>query len=222
MGKIPWRRRQHPTPVFLPGKFHGQRSLVGFSLWGCKELYTTEYALPVKIQSPINDYWESRVFLRAPSSRRPYIQIFLAPSCIASHKICSVSQHPPPPAAAAAKSLQSCPTLCDPIDRSPPGSWPWDSPDKNTGVGCHFLLQYMKVKSESEVVQSCLTLSDPIDGSPPGSSIHGISRQEHWSEGSLPFLATSWEPINSSERAVLMSVGPVSLGTFIPSGTVIP
>ena len=56
MGKIPWRRRQHPTPVFLPGKFHGQRSLVGFSLWGCEESDATEYALPVKIQSPVNDY----------------------------------------------------------------------------------------------------------------------------------------------------------------------
>ena len=43
-------------------------------------------------------------------------------------------------AAAAAKSCQSCPTLCDPIDGSPPGSLPWDPPDKNTGVGCHFLL----------------------------------------------------------------------------------
>ena len=51
---------------------------------------------------------------------------------------------------------------------------PWDSPDKNTGVGCHFLLQCMKVKSESEVAQSCLTPSDPMDCSPPGSSIHGI------------------------------------------------
>ena len=51
---------------------------------------------------------------------------------------------------------------------------PWDSPGKNTGVGCHFLLQCMKVKSESEVAQSCLTLSDPMDCSLPGSSIHGI------------------------------------------------
>ena len=55
-------------------------------------------------------------------------------------------------AAAAAKSLQSCLTLCDAIDGSPPGfPHPWDSPGKNTGVGCHFLLQCMKVKSESEV-----------------------------------------------------------------------
>ena len=51
---------------------------------------------------------------------------------------------------------------------------PWDSPGKNTGVGCHFLLQCRKVKSESEVAQSCPTLCDRIDCSPPGSSIHGI------------------------------------------------
>ena len=51
---------------------------------------------------------------------------------------------------------------------------PWDSPGKNTGVGCHFLLQCMKVKSQSEVAQSCPTLSDPMNCSPPGSSIHGI------------------------------------------------
>ena len=51
---------------------------------------------------------------------------------------------------------------------------PWDSPGKNTGVGCHFLLQCMKVKSQSEVVQLCPTLSDPIDCSLPGSSVHGI------------------------------------------------
>ena len=51
---------------------------------------------------------------------------------------------------------------------------PWDSPGKNTGVGCHFLLQCIKVKSQSEVAQSCLTLSDPMDCSPQGSSVHGI------------------------------------------------
>ena len=56
-------------------------------------------------------------------------------------------------AAAAAKSHQSCPTLCDPIDGSTRLHHPWDSPGKNTGVGCHFLLQCMKVKSESEVAQ---------------------------------------------------------------------
>ena len=77
--------------------------------------------------------------------------------------------------AAAAKSLQSCPTLCDPIDGGPSGSPnPWDSPGKNTGVGCHFLLQCMKMKSESEVTQLCPTLCNPMDCSLPGSSIYGI------------------------------------------------
>ena len=72
---------------------------------------------------------------------------------------------PCPRAAAAAKSLQSCRK-----DSVRPCRWqpsrlprPWDSPGKNTGVGCHFLLQCIKVKSESEVAQSCLTLSDPMD-----------------------------------------------------------
>ena len=77
-------------------------------------------------------------------------------------------------AAAAAKSLQSCLTL-RPQRRQPTRlPRPWDSPGKNDGVGCHFLLQCMKVKSESEGAQSCLTLSDPMDCSPLGSSIHGI------------------------------------------------
>ena len=73
--------------------------------------------------------------------------------------------------AAAAKSLQSCPSLCDSMDGSPP--CPWDSPGKNTGVGCYFLLQCVKVKSESEVL-SCPTLCDPMDCGLPGSSVHGI------------------------------------------------
>ena len=79
-------------------------------------------------------------------------------------------------AAIAAKSRQSCLTLCDPVDGSTPGSSPWDSPGKYTGVGCHFLLQCRKVKSESEVAQSCPTLPDPMDCSPPGSSVHRISQ----------------------------------------------
>ena len=51
---------------------------------------------------------------------------------------------------------------------------PWDSPGKISGVDCHFLLQCIQVKSESEVAQSCPTLSDPLDCSLPGSSVHGI------------------------------------------------
>ena len=74
----------------------------------------------------------------------------------------------------AAKSLQSCLTV-RPHGLQPTRlPRPWDSPGKNTGVGCHFLFQCMKVESESEVAQSCPTLSDPMDCSLPGSSIHGI------------------------------------------------
>ena len=90
-------------------------------------------------------------------------------------------------AAAAAKLLQSCPTL-RPHRRQPTRlPHPWDSPGKNTGMGCRFLLQCMKVKSESEVAQSCPTLSDPMDCSPPGSSIHGIFQARVLEWGAIAF-----------------------------------
>ena len=92
------------------------------------------------------------------------------------------------PATAAAKSLQSCPTLCDHIDGSPTRlPSPCDSPGKNTEVGCHFHLQCMKVKSESEVDQSCRTLSDPMDCSLSGSSVHGISQARVLECGAVVF-----------------------------------
>ena len=86
------------------------------------------------------------------------------------------------------------PTLCNPRRQPTSLPRPWDSPGKNTGVACHFLLQCMKVKSESEVTQvvylkvteSCPTPSDPMDCSLPGSSVHGFSRQEYWSGVPLP------------------------------------
>ena len=70
---------------------------------------------------------------------------------------------------------------------------PWDSPGKNTGVGCRFLLQCMKVKNENEVAQSCPTLSDPMDCSPPGSSIHGIFQARILEWGAIAF---SYSPTN--------------------------
>ena len=69
---------------------------------------------------------------------------------------------------------------------------PWDSPGKNTGVGCRFLLQCMKVKSESEVTQSYLTLSNPMDCSPPGSSIHGIFQAGVLEWGAIAFSGWSY------------------------------
>ena len=64
---------------------------------------------------------------------------------------------------------------------------PWDSPGKNTGVGCHFLLQCLKVKCESEVTQSCLTLSDPMDCGLPGSSTHVIFQARVLEWGAIAF-----------------------------------
>ena len=73
---------------------------------------------------------------------------------------------------------------------------PWNSPGKNTGVGCHFLLQCMKVKSESEVAQSCPTLSDPMDCSLPGFAIHGIFQARELEWGAIAF---SWKTIERSK-----------------------
>ena len=70
---------------------------------------------------------------------------------------------------------------------------PWDSPGKNTGVGCHFLLQCMKVKSESEVAQSSLTLSIPMDCSLPGSSIHGIFQARVLEWGAIAFSTLKYD-----------------------------
>ena len=68
---------------------------------------------------------------------------------------------------------------------------PWDSPGKNTGVGCHFLLQCVKVKSESEATQSCPTLSDPMDCSLPGRSAHGIFQARVLEWGAIAFSCHS-------------------------------
>ena len=108
-------------------------------------------------------------------------------------------------AAAAAKSLQSCPTLYNPYrrkptDRSPPGYRPRSSPGKNTEVGCHFPLQCMKEKSESEVAQSCPTLSDPMACSLLGSSVHGIFQARVLEWGPLP------SPIYYTGDGIVMEV----------------
>ena len=112
---------------------------------------------------------------------------------------------PPPPLLL---SLQSCPTLW-PYRRQPTRlPHPWDSPGKNTGVGCHFLLQCMKVKSESEVAQSCLTLLDPMDCSPPGSSIHGIFQARVLEWGAITFSDCNWISSVQSLSRVRLFVTP--------------
>ena len=81
---------------------------------------------------------------------------------------------------------------------------PWDSPGKNTGVGCHFLLQCMKVKSESEVVQLSPTLRDAMDCSPPGSSVHGIFQARVLEWGAITF---SEERVRCEEIRALTDKG---------------
>ena len=121
-------------------------------------------------------------------------------------------------ATTAAKSLQSCPSLCDPIDGSPPGFPDWDSPGKNTGVGCHFLLQCRKVKSEREVAQSCPTLRDPMDCSPPGSSVHGIFQARVLEWGAIAFSDEyTWSP--SKRQLTRLNKKPSEQRITIQHGT---
>ena len=85
---------------------------------------------------------------------------------------------------------------------------PWDSPGKNTGLGCRFLLQCMNVKSESEVAQSCLTLCDLMDCNPPGSSVHGIFQARAMEWGAIAFSVpkiTSVEYNNLNPKTLLLA-----------------
>ena len=97
---------------------------------------------------------------------------------------------------------------------------PWDSLGKNTGVGCHVLLQCMKVKSESEVAQSCLTLSNPMDCSLPGSSAHGIFQARV-----LEWVAIAFSGILSSAAAAKLLQSCLTLCNPIdgsPPGSTVP
>ena len=82
---------------------------------------------------------------------------------------------------------------------------PLDSPGKNTGVGCHFLLQCMKVKSESEVAQSCPTFSDPMDCSLPGSSIHGTLEARVLEWGAIAFSMINLDSILKNRDITLLT-----------------
>ena len=93
----------------------------------------------------------------------------------------------------------------------------WDSPGKNTGVGCHFLLQCMKVKSESEVVQSCLTLATPWTAAYQAPPSMGFSRQEYWSGLPLPspIALTRWTFIGKA-MSLLLNILSRLVTTFLP------
>ena len=111
-------------------------------------------------------------------------------------------------AAAAAKSLSVVSNSVRP-QRQQPNRLPclWDSPGKNTGVGCHFLLQCIKVKSESEVAQLCPTPSNPTGCSLPGSSVHGIFQARVLEWGAIAFSI----PMNIQDLFPLGLTGLISL-----------
>ena len=92
---------------------------------------------------------------------------------------------------------------------------PWDSPGKNTGVGCHFLLQCMKVKSESEVAQSCPTLSDPMDCSLPGSSVHGIFQPGVLEWGAIAFSNYSVNLKKKKKKFLQMQNNKIVINIYI-------
>ena len=95
----------------------------------------------------------------------------------------------------------------------------WDSPGKNTGVGCRFLLQCMKVKSESEIAQSCPTLSDPMDCSLRDSSIHGISQARVLEWSAIAFSVYIWQypPIQKLQIPLPLIVIPNTFPTLTES-----
>ena len=105
---------------------------------------------------------------------------------------------------------------------------PWDSPGKNTGVSCHFLLQCMKVKSENEVAQSCPTPSDPMDCSPAGPSVRGLlqARALEWSAmpsllshfSWVQFFATPWTAVHQAPPFVGFPGKSTGVGA-VPSPT---
>jgi len=106
-------------------------------------------------------------------------------------------------AAAAAKSLQSSDSVRSHRWKPTRFPRPWDSPGKSTGVGCNFLLQCVKVKSEREVAQSCPTPSDPMDCSQPGSAVHGIFQARVLERGAIAFSAIfGYKGYNQSDFSV--------------------
>ena len=93
---------------------------------------------------------------------------------------------------------------------------PWGSTGKNTGVGCHFLLQCMKVKSESEIAQSGPTLSDPMDCSPPGSSVHGIFQARVLEWGAIAFSdKTVWRLLKKLKTEIPYDPTTPLLGMYL-------
>ena len=133
VGKIPWRRKWPPTAVVLPGRFHGQRSLAGYSPRGHKESDMTEHTI-VGNGQPQNCH--------GAAGRVLHHMLMYYNEHIMRLKVCWESHLLPSWVCVHDKLFQSCPSLCNPIHYSLPRSLcPWDSPHKNSSVDSHFLLQ---------------------------------------------------------------------------------
>ena len=153
----------HRAPVWVPWVFQQIPPGCLFHMWSCMFPCYSLRSLPSLLPCPSPTC--TSLFSMSTSPLLP---------CMWFHQYHLGRFH-----AAAAKSHQSCATLCDPIDDSPPGSHPWDSPGKNTGVGCHLLLQCMKVKVKLlSHVRLFMTPWTVAYQAPPSM---GFSRQEYWS-----------------------------------------
>ena len=135
-----------------------------------------------------------------------WVLLLLQISCFSHAQLCGtpyMAAHEAPPSMAFSRQEYWLLLLLSCFSHIRPHRWqpirlscPWNSPGKNTGVGCHFLLQCMKVKNESEVAQSCPTLSDPMDCSLPGSSVHGIFQAWVLEWGAIAFSKIALEVDN--------------------------
>ena len=181
--KIPWRRKWQPTPVFLPGKSHGQRSLAGYSSWSHRRVGHDLVTKPQRYNegqiwmSIKNHVGTSLVVqwltLQVPNAGGPG---FIPHQGTRAHMLQLQ------PAATAAKSLQSCPTLCDPIDGSPPGSPVPGILQARTleWVAISFSNAWKwKVKGKS--LSRVWLLATPWTAAFQAPPSMGFSRQEYWS-----------------------------------------
>ena len=176
----PWRRKWQPAPVFLPGKSHGQISLMGYSSWGCKKSWTwlDDWRTTINLTQK---YWKESVNNKIESG--PFRKNAMVSSLLRDSSAVLNGVY----AAAAAKSLQSCPTLCDPIDGSPPGSPIPRIRQARTleWVAISFPIAWkwkLKVKQFSCV----LLFATPWTAAHQAPPSMGFSRQEFWSGVPLP------------------------------------
>ena len=182
--KISWRRKWQPTPGLLPGKSHGWRSLVGYNPWSRKEVVTTERL-----------FFLSSFF---PPSLPPFPSFFLSHPSLATGKTIALTRltfvgkvmsllFNMLSAAAAAKSLQSCPSLCDAIDGSPPGS-------PVPGILQARTLEWVAIsfsnawkwKVKVKLLSRVWLVATPWTAAHQASLSMAFSRQEYWSGVPLP------------------------------------